>query len=160
MNDEEGFGIFDPETITVSDDRIRATAQIPFSDTGDSLLATINNFPLSIKMQTGLKQLVTSFMSRDSIFAHNASVTGLMRAYDISAITLDFVKSPNDAECVELPPFLRNLRFLVGARATRTVGETSPKDERALQYNPTQRIEQVNITKEPTLQELEEQETM
>ena len=139
---DEDMGIFDADSIPISDDQMRALARIPYSDTGGSLLGAINSFPLSRRYKLGLKQLALSYLSRDAIFAHNESVTSMIRAYDISAITLDFLKTPKDAECMEIPPFMRNLRFLVQARASRTIGGET-KDERELQYNPTQRVEQV-----------------
>lgn len=134
--------IFDADAIPLSDDQMRALARIPYSDTGKSLLAAIDSFPLSCELQTGMKQLALSYLSRDAIFAHNPDISSIIRAYDVSAITLDFLKSPKDAESRELPPFMRNLRFLVQSRASRTIGGKA-KDERELQYNPTQRIEQV-----------------
>jgi hypothetical protein len=141
MYDEAGE-IFDADAIPLSDDQMRALARIPYSDTGKSLLDAIDLFPLSCKLQTGLKQLALSYLSRDAIFAHNSDISTIMRAYDVSAITLDFLKSPKDAESKEIPPFMRNLRFLVASRASRTVGGET-KDERTLQYNPTQRVEQI-----------------
>lgn len=145
--DEEDYGIFDPDVIGLSDDQMRATAGIPFSDTAKAIRKMIDGYPLSMELQTGLKQLALSYLSRDAIFAHNASIANMMRAYDINAISLDFLKSPKDAECTELPPFMRNIRFLVNARATRTTGEG---DERTRQYHPTQRVEQVQrVIREP-----------
>ena len=145
--------IFDADDVGISDDQMRALARIPYSDTGLSLLAAIESFPLSRELKTGLAHLALTYLSRDAIFAHNSSLSSTMAAYDVSVITLDFLKSPKDAECTELPPFLRNLRFLVKARATRTLGGT-PKNERELQYNPTQRVEQVQTVKhEPAVQE-------
>jgi len=145
--------IFDADDVGIADDQMRALARIPYSDTGLSILEAIESFPLSRELKTGLEHLALTYLSRDAIFAHNSSLSSTMAAYDVSVITLDFLKSPKDSECTELPPFLRNLRFLVKARATRTLGGT-PKNERELQYNPTQRVEQVQTVKhEPAVQE-------
>ena len=139
---EDYDAIFNADDIPISDDQTRALARIPYSDTGLSILDTISSFPLSRELKTGLSELVLTYLSRDAIFAHNPSISGVMRSYEVSVITLDFLKTPKDAESKEIPPFLRNIRFLVQARASRTIGGKQI-DERTRQYNPTQRIEQV-----------------
>ena len=147
----EDYGeVFDADNIPLSDDQMRAIARIPYSDTGKSIIETIKSFPLSQELQTGLTELVLTYLSKDAIFAHNQSVSAVMRSYEVSVITLDFLKSPKDAESKEVPPFLRNIRFLVQSRATRTVGGKQI-DERTRQYNPTQRIEQVQTVKQAPL---------
>lgn len=138
----EGGEIFDADAIPLSDDQMRALARIAYSDTGKSILAMIDSLPLTYKMKSGLKNLAVTNLSRDTIFAHNTSVTSIMSAYKVSVIQLDLLKSPKDAESNELPPFLSNLQSLVLARVSRTVGGKS-QDERTLQYNPTTRVEQV-----------------
>lgn len=157
MIDDDYAEIFD-DNIPLSDDHLRATAQIPCSDSGNAILATINSFPLSTKYQNGLKCLAVTWLSKDTVYAHNTSASSVMRTYHLSVIALDFDKSPKDAECSELPPFLRNLGSLAEARISRTIGSKAV-DERERQYNPTQRVEQVQTVKHvPPLQEQEADE--
>lgn len=153
MTDEYGEEVYDTDTmfdsdnVPFTDDRARATAMLPISDTGRKFLDKVANMPLSVKMKSGLKDDIQTFLSKDILFSHNKSVGDVMRAYDLSVITLDFLKSPRDAEYVGLPPLLRSLRFAVQSRATRTIGG-KVVDERTRQYEPmtTQRVEQYQKT--------------
>lgn len=135
--------MFDPENVPFSDDRVRATAMLPISDTGNKFLEAVDEMPLSVKLKAGLANIIETFLSKDVLYSHNKSVGDVIRAYDLSIITLDFLKSPHDAEYFGLPPFLRSLRFAVQSRATRTIGG-KVVDERTRQYEPktTQRVEQ------------------
>lgn len=133
--------MFDQDNVPFSDDRVRATAMLPISDTGSKFLEAVDDMPLSAKMKSGLKNVIGTFLSKDILYSHNKGVGDVVRAYDLGVITLDFLKSPHDAEFVGLPPFLRGLRFAVQSRATRTIGGKIV-DERTRQYEPTQRVEQ------------------
>lgn len=135
--------MFDSENVPFADDRVRATAMLPISDTGNKFLDAVEAMPLSVKMKAGLANTISTFLSKDVLYSHNKSVGDVVRAYDLSIITLDFLKSPHDAEYFGLPPFLRGLRFAVQSRATRTIGG-KVVDERTRQYEPmtTQRVEQ------------------
>lgn len=134
---------FDAENVPFTDDRARATAMLPISDTGNKFLEMIDEMPISVKLKSGLEYLIRTFLSKDILYSHNKSTGDVMRAYDLGVITLDFLKSPHDAEYVGMPPFMRDLRFAVQSRATRTIGGTVV-DERTRQYEPrtTQRVEQ------------------
>lgn len=135
--------MFDPDNVPFTDDRVRATAMLPISDTGKKFLEAVDDMPLSVKMKAGLTNVIGTFLSKDVLYSHNKSVGEVVRSYDLSIITLDFLKSPHDAEYFGLPPFLRGLRFAVQSRATRTIGG-KVVDERTRQYEPmtTQRVEQ------------------
>jgi len=135
--------MFDSDNVPFTDDRVRATAMLPISDTGNKFLEAVDSMPLSVKLKTGLANVIGTFLSKDVLYSHNKSVGDVSRAYDLSIITLDFLKSPHDAEYFGLPPFLRSLRFAVMSRATRTIGG-KVVDERTRQYEPmtTQRVEQ------------------
>ena len=134
---------FDSDNVPFNDDRVRATAMLPISDTGNKFLEMIDEMPISVKLKAGLANVIRTFLSKDVLYSHNKSIGDVIRAYDLGVITLDFLKSPHDAEYVGLPPFMRELRFTVQSRATRTIGGTVV-DERTRQYEPmtTQRVEQ------------------
>lgn len=135
--------MFDPDNVPFSDDRVRATAMLPISDTGNKFIAAVDAMPLTVKLKSGLMNVIGTFLSKDVLYSHNKSICDVMRAYDLSVIMLDFLKSPHDAEYMGLPPFLRELRFTVQSRASRTIGGKLI-DERTRQYEPmtTQRVEQ------------------
>lgn len=146
MNDEyDDYAepMFDSENVPFTDDRVRATAMLPISDTGNKFLAMVDEMPISVKLKAGLANVIGTFLSKDVLYSHNKSVGDVIRAYDLGVITLDFLKSPHDAEYVGMPPFMRELRFAVQSRATRTIGG-KVVDERTRQYEPmtTQRVEQ------------------
>ena len=141
--DDYAEPMFDPDNVPFTDDRVRATAMLPISDTGNKFIAAVDAMPLSVKLKAGLMNVIGTFLSKDVLYSHNKSIGDVIRAYDLSVIMLDFLKSPHDAEYMGLPPFMRELRFTVQSRASRTIGGKIV-DERTRQYEPmtTQRVEQ------------------
>ena len=146
--DDYAEPMFDSDNVPFTDDRVRATAMLPISDTGNKFLAMVDEMPISVKLKAGLANVIGTFLSKDVLYSHNKGVGDVIRAYDLGVITLDFLKSPHDAEYVGMPPFMRELRFAVQSRATRTIGG-KVVDERTRQYEPmtTQRVEQYQNVK-------------